>query len=264
MLRFKNFLKFLLWLLFFITFTSEIVKIIFELRPDVGHKSLGMANAFFWSCMFLIEIAMGGFVVYYLIKKPSRRLRLIVLSACHFTVILLLPVVLDDWSWTCLLYPWPHSLQAFDPGTPMPAFILSILIGFAIVPLITYRWGAKAFCGYLCPHGAFFSETYGRAFRSRYRGPAWIKRFLPQTYFVLMCACLIAILFSPDYILPLRSAQKLVYFFTAEFFFFVIGIPLLGGRSYCTLICPMGYFIKLIVRARPKRDVLSGQEQSQS
>ena len=162
--KFKNSLKFLLWLIFFITFASEFVKIVFELNPDFGHKPLRMANAFFWSSLFLIEMIMAGLVIYFIVKYPARRLRLIILSACHFTVILALPMLLDSWSWTCLLYPWPHSLQAFDPATPRTAFYISVFMGFAIVPLITYKWGAKAFCGYLCPHGAFFSETYGRVF----------------------------------------------------------------------------------------------------
>ena len=30
--------------------------------------------------------------------------------------------------------------------------------------------------------------------------------------------------------------------------YFVIGIPLIGGRSFCTLICPLGYEIRKIVK----------------
>jgi hypothetical protein len=250
--QYKNVFRFLLWLIFFITFVSEFVKIVFELNPDYGHRPLQMANAFFWSSLFLIEILMAGIVVYFLIKYPARRMRLLILSGCPFSVILLLPLALNNWSWTCLLYPWPHSLQAFDPTTPRVAFYLSVLIGFILVPLITYRWGAKGFCGYLCPHGAFFSETYGRAFDSHPERLQWLQRFVPQTYFVLMAVALVIVIVLPSSILPIRSIQKLVYFFTAEFFYFVIGIPLLGGRSYCQLICPMGYFVQSLVRYKIK------------
>jgi len=117
--QYKNVFRFLLWVIFFITFVSEFVKIVFELNPDYGHRPLQMANAFFWSSLFLIEILMAGIVVYFLIKYPARRMRLLILSVCHFSVILLLPVVLNNWSWTCLLYPWPHFLQAFDPLFPV-------------------------------------------------------------------------------------------------------------------------------------------------
>lgn len=244
------FLKFMLWLLFFITFAGELVKIVFELNPNTGHKTLSMANAFFWSSLFLVEMIMAGFVVYFMIKYPVRRIRLAVLSLCHFSVILLLPVILNNWSWTCLLYPWPHTFQAFDPGTPRVAFFISTVAGFIFVPLITFKWGAKAFCGYICPHGAFYSETYGRAFPSNYRKINWVGRFLPPLYFALMTIGLAAILLMPESISPVRSVQKMAFFFTAELFFFVIGVPLLGGRSYCSLICPMGYFVKLIVRAK--------------
>jgi polyferredoxin len=211
-----------------------------------------MANAFFWSRLFLIGKRMAGIVVHFMIKYPTRRMRLLILSVCHFSVILFLPMVLNNWSWTCLLYPWPHSLQAFDPATPRLAFYLSVLIGFILVPLITYRWGAKGFCGYLCPHGAFFSETYGRVFDSHQERLHWLRHFVPQTYFALMAVALLLAIVLPSSILQIRSIQKLVYFFTAEFFYFAVGIPLLGGRSYCRLVCPMGYFVGSLVRYKIK------------
>jgi polyferredoxin len=68
-----------------------------------------------------------------------------------------------------------------------------------------------------------------------------------------MTLALFSILFKPALIIPLRSVQKYVYFMTAEFFYFVIAIPLLGGRSYCRLICPMGYLMKRIVRLKRRR-----------
>lgn len=248
----KKLLKIILWFIFFVTFSAEFAKIIFELNPDYGHKSLKVANAFFWSSLLLIEIVMGGLVIYYIKHYPSRRLRLLMLSLCHFSVILVLPMVFDDWSWTCLLYPWPHSLQAFDPATPAVALYISLLVGFIVVPVLTVKFGAKGFCGYICPHGAFFSETYGRIFPSRPTRLSKVSGIIPPIYFALMVCSLAIILVIPDTIVPLRTLQKLVYFFTAEFFFFVIGVPLLGGRSYCRIICPMGYFVLLLVRIKRK------------
>ncbi|MCK5421917.1 MAG: 4Fe-4S binding protein, partial [Deltaproteobacteria bacterium] len=210
----------------------------------------GWTNAFFWSSLFLMEIIMAGMMIYYIVRYPARRKRLITLSICHFSVILLLPTLLDDWSWTCLLYPWPHSFQVFDPATPKTAFAISLFVGFILVPFITYKWGARGFCGYLCPHGAFFSETYGRAFASHPKRLEWAKDYIPPIFFALMVFGLIVILFKPGMIIPIRSIQKFAYFFSAEFFYFVIGIPLIGGRSYCRLICPMGYFIRILVRLK--------------
>lgn len=251
-MRLKKTLLFLLWFLFFVTFTSEIVKIVFDLSPDTGHQSLGMAHAFFWSCLLLIELTMGGLVIYFWIKHPKRRTRLMVLTVCHFTVILVLPMLLNDWSWTCLLYPWPHSLQCFDPATPRSAMLISLGIGFLAVPLMSYKWGARAFCGYLCPHGAFFSETYGRLFPRRPGKFIKLGRIIPPVYLAFMAAALISIICVPESIGPIRTSQKLTYFITAEFLYFVIGIPLLGGRSYCVMICPMGYFIGRILAIKPR------------
>ncbi len=252
MISARGYLKFLLWLLFFITFTFELVKILFELGPATGHQKLGWANAFFWSSLFLMEMVMAGMVIYYLVKYPARRIRLIILACCHFSVILLLPTVFNDWSWTCVLYPWPHSLQAFDPATPKPAFALSLVVGFMLAPFLSYKWGMKGFCGYICPHGAFFSETYGRIFPSRPDTLKWVERFVPPFYFAFMTIALAGIMVMPTLIDPLRSVQKLLYFITAEFFYFVIAIPLLGGRSYCRIICPMGYLLKRIVRLKTR------------
>ena len=248
----RGYLKFLLWLLFFITFTFELVKVLFEPGPVTGHQKLGWANAFFWSSLFLMEMVMAGMVIRYLVKYPARRKRLITLSACHFSVILLLPTLFNDWSWTCVLYPWPHSLQAFDPATPKPALALSLVVGFVLAPFLSYKWGMKGFCGYICPHGAFFSETYGRIFPSHPKKLKWVERYVPPIYFTLMALALVSIVLKPELIVPLRSVQKRVYFVTAEFFYFVIAIPLIGGRSYCRLICPMGYLMKRIVRLKRK------------
>ncbi len=248
-MKVKQTARFLLWFLFFVTFTTECVKILFEFGPSGGHKPPESTYAFFWTCLLLIELVMAGLIVYAVIRYPARRARLLCLAAAHFTVILVLPMLLGDWSWTCLLYPWPHSLQCFDPATPRAALVISLAVGLVAVPLMTYRWGIRAFCGYLCPHGAFFSETYGRLFPGKPVRSGKATRIIPPLYFALMTAALAFILFRPDYTDPIRTAQKLSYFFTAEFFYFVIGIPLLGGRSYCMLVCPMGYFIKML----PKR-----------
>jgi polyferredoxin len=163
-----------------------------------------------------------------------------------------LPTLLNDWSWTCVLYPWPHSLQAFDPATPKPAFALSLVVGFILAPFLSYKWGMKGFCGYICPHGAFFSETYGRVFSSHPQRLHWFSKWVPPLYFALMTLALVGIVLVPEVIVPLRSVQKHIYFMTAEFFYFVIAIPLIGGRSYCRIICPMGYLMKRIVQLKKR------------
>jgi polyferredoxin len=77
-----------------------------------------------------------------------------------------------------------------------------------------------------------------------------------------MVFALLVIAVAPALVVPMRSVQKFVYFSTAEFFYFVIGIPLLGGRSYCRLICPMGYWVRLMVRFKRgwKAGTLSRQQ----
>jgi hypothetical protein len=182
MKKFKTYLKFFLWFLFFLAFSFEFMKIVFEFTPAVGHQKLSWANASFWTSLLLIEMIMAGMVLYHLVRHPARRKRLFILSLCHFSVILLFPTLFNDWSWTCVLYPWPHSLRAFDPATPKEAFMISLLVGFFLAPLLTYKWGMKGFRGYVYPHGAFFSETYGRVFTIHPIRFAWAKNFIPPFF----------------------------------------------------------------------------------
>lgn len=248
----KRLAKISLWLLFTITFLSEFMIIVVELHPTEKFAKSGTLNAFFWSSLLMIEIIMAGLVVYYFIKHPPRRFRLATLSICHFSAILALPLIFHDWSWVGILYPWPHTLQAFDPSTPKIVFWLSLSIGFIVIPMLTIKWGVNGFCGHVCPHGAFFSETYGRLFRPHPKRLRNIGRYFPAVYFALMAIGLIGIFVIPSSVEQIRNIQKMTFFSTAELFYFVIGIPLIGGRSYCTLMCPLGFMIRQIVKIRNK------------
>lgn len=66
------------------------------------------------------------------------------------------------------------------------------------------------------------------------------------TIFFLMTIALLIILIIPEAVTPIRRFQKIVFLITAELLYFVILVPLVGGRSYCNLICPLGYAIKHI------------------
>jgi len=248
----RKWAKISLWLLFTITFMTEFIKIVIELHPTEKFEKTGMISAFFWSSLFLIEIIMAGLIIYYFIKHPPRRFRLATLSISHFSVILALPLIFHDWSWTAILYPWPHTLQAFDPATPKTVLWISLVIGFIAIPLLTIKWGVNGFCGHVCPHGAFFSETYGRLFKPHPKRLQKIGHYFPLVYFGLMTVGLIVILTNPSSVESIRNIQKMAFFSTAELFYFIIGIPLIGGRSYCMLMCPLGFAIRQIVKIRNK------------
>lgn len=247
MVHSKRIVKILIWMIFLSATVLGLLRIINDIIPGtLDIDKAKTVSAFYYSGLLLVEIVLAVCAIYYFVKKPSRRTRLIPLSICHFTVILALPLTFNDWTYTAILYPWPHTLQAFDAKTSPTIMWLSLLVGFGIIPLISNVWGRKAFCGYICPHGAFISETYGRIFKQHPRRLILLNKFVPPIYFLLMTVALLILLILPETLTTIRHFQKIVFLITAELLYFVILVPLVGGRSYCNLICPLGYAIKYI------------------
>lgn len=240
----KQIFRILIWIVFLSASTLGLLRIILPNWLDI--ETAKIISYFYWSGLLLVEIVLAVLVVYFFVKKPSRRTRLVTLSICHFTVFLVLPLALNDWTYTAILYPWPHTLQAFDDETSKTILWLSLFVGFGMIPLISYIWGRKAFCGYICPHGAFISETYGRIFKQHPERLVILNKIVPPIYFSLMTVALLVILILPETLTPVRSFQKVVFLITAELLYFIVLVPLVGGRSYCNLICPLGYAIKQI------------------
>lgn len=241
-----------LWLSFCIVFGLELLRLVFAWRPttEPAHERIvKLLTAGYFSSLLVLELLMAALVVYFFVRYPTRRWRLACLSICHFTTILALPIALGNWSWVAILYPWPHTLMAFDPATSSLFFWISMVIGFGIVPGMTFFWGRQAFCGYVCPHGAFYAETYGRCFHQHMNRVRPFDKILPPLCFGLMSAALVGILLFPAMLPQVRTVEKMAFFGAAELFYFVVGIPLIGGRSYCRLFCPLGYAIRLIDKA---------------
>jgi polyferredoxin len=67
-----------------------------------------------------------------------------------------------------------------------------------------------------------------------------------------MVLALLAIIFFPSTLTLIRTTHKMLFFIFSQVLFFTIGIPLIGARSYCTHICPLGYEIGLIVQLKKR------------
>ena len=183
-------------------------------------------------------------------KYPARRIRLLSLLFFHFVGVLVIPMATKNFTTMAILFPWPLTLTAFDRAAPHAILIASLFVGFLVIPIITRRWGAKAFCGYVCPLGGFYSESFGRLFNPKPGKLKWLRKWGPPINFILMLAALAAILLIPATLDPIRTVQKQVFFLLSQVLYFVIGIPLVGARSYCTHLCPLGLEINWIARLK--------------
>jgi len=243
-------LKFALWLFVSSIFVADLVKMVLDLSLVSGSVHQRFLTHFFRSSFFLFELIMGGMIVYFCVKHPERRWRLLSISIFHYVSVLILPLATRDFTWMAVLYPWPMTLLAFDPKTTVLVSTLSIIVGFIVVPAVTLAWGAKGFCGYVCPHGAFYSEAYGRLFAApRGRLPR-LRSYFPPLYFLAMTVALVAILLHPSALEPVRQTQKVAFFLTSQMFYMIFGIPLIGARSYCTHFCPIGFEVRHLLRLK--------------
>jgi polyferredoxin len=248
----KKICKFLFWLLFFAAFLFDAYILIAKMAPDHQHSHQFMMNMLFRTVFLIIEIIIIGMAVYYIIKRPKRRPRLISLMSFNILSVVVLPMITRDFAWMGALLPWPITLMAFDPRTSTVLSFFSMIFGFVVVPLLTIKFGAKGFCGYICPLGGLYSETYGRLFHNPPGRLRRLGRIIPPIYFSLMTVSLFLIFYDSSLFPPIRRLQIISLFLTSHFFFFVIGIPFIGSRSFCTLICPLGYEIRKIVKIKNK------------
>ncbi len=65
-----------------------------------------------------------------------------------------------------------------------------------------------------------------------------------------MTAALAVIFIMPSSLEPMRNIQKVVSFLTSQFFYLIIGVPLIGPRSYCTHFCLIGYEVKSLIKIK--------------
>jgi polyferredoxin len=242
---------------------ADLLSIIldFSLVSDSAHQKF--LKAFFRSSFGVFELIMGGLIIYFMVKYPKKRVRLMSVTFFHYISVLVLPIAFRDFTWMAVLYPWPHTLLAFDPKTTVIVSTLSLIVGFIVVPVITIKWGAKGFCGYVCPHGAFYSEAYGRLFVSHPGKLKIVRKYFPPLYFLAMAVALGAIIFTPSVLEPVRQIQKVAFFLISQFIYLIVAVPLIGPRSYCTHFCPIGYEVRTLVRLKrsflKRQDSISGK-----
>ncbi len=82
----------------------------------------------------------------------------------------------EYWRAFGLILAWPLFIWNVFTAQPMWTWlIISLVQTFVIIPLIIYRWGKGAYCGFICSCGAM-AETLGDSHRQKMpHGPIWNK-----------------------------------------------------------------------------------------
>jgi polyferredoxin len=163
------------------------------------------------------------------------------------------------------LQPWNIEYLLEHPGR-LGVFMVvwGAAMSFVAVPLLTYRFGKRWYCSWVCGCGGL-AETLGDSWRhlsSKSRTSWWIERIVIYGVLVLVVVTtvLLWINYSTDgrvFAAASGSMSKWYGFYIGALFSGVVGVgfyPLLGSRVWCRFGCPMaailGIFQKFFSRFR--------------
>jgi NosR/NirI family nitrous oxide reductase transcriptional regulator len=173
----------------------------------------------------------------------------------------------EYWRAFGLVLAWPLFVWNFFTGEPMTWWlVIGGVQTFAIIPLLVWRWGKGAYCGWICSCGAL-AETLGDTERHKMpHGPRWNRlNLLGQV--ILAIITLLFVARAITWTVPgsaVGRAARVVYdtFFYSHAIYdyyhvvdlFLAGIVGLGlyfwfsGRVWCRFACPLAALMHIYAR----------------
>ena len=270
--------------------------------------SLGQPS-FYYSLLYCLCVAGFGWARIRRRRTPYVRVQTVTLALIQAVPLFLLPYVLLPWAghngwfaegrfltpaadalfpasewaehgreyWRTLgfILAWPLFLWNVFTHQPMWAWLgISLVQTFVLIPLIVWRWGKGAYCGWICSCGAL-AETMGDAHRQKMpHGPAYNRLNLVGQV-VLVLALVLLALRTVGWLLPQDHWVNAVYMgafmgkstgwenlpFPLSFLNYVRSVDLLlagivgvgfywhfSGRVWCRFACPLAALMHIYAR----------------
>lgn len=177
----------------------------------------------------------------------------------------------EYWRASGLILAWPLFIWNVFTSQPMAWWLaISFAQTFVIIPLIIWRWGKGAYCGWVCSCGAL-AETVGDTQRHKMpHGPVW-NRLNMVGQVVLLAAMILLVLRITTWISPktafaagLQKAYsgllnswsvlgvQLNYYHVVDILLAgIIGVGLyfwFSGRVWCRFACPLAALMHIYAR----------------
>ncbi|MHC4216899.1 MAG: NAD(P)-binding domain-containing protein [Planctomycetota bacterium] len=175
----------------------------------------------------------------------------------------------EYWRSVGFILAWPLLPWNVFSGDPMLLWLaISLVQTFVIIPLLVWRWGKGAYCGWICSCGAL-AETMGDAHRHKMpHGPIWNRlNMIGQLFLVFALALLLLRVVSwllPGWY-PVEAAfWALLYggggpplklmsyeWFVDLLFAGILGVAFyfwLSGRVWCRFACPLAALMHIYAR----------------
>jgi len=154
---------------------------------------------------------------------------------------------------------WPLFIWNVFTDQPMWTWLaISLVQTFVLIPLIVWKWGKGAYCGWICSCGAL-AETLGDAHRHKMpHGPLWNRVNLVGQVLLAICFALFA-LRALSWIAPDIPGLAPAFYAIRQQYYHVVDIGLAGivgvgfyfwfsGRVWCRFACPLAALMHVYAR----------------
>lgn len=242
----------------------------------LGSQVLGRSMGFWYTFLYSLTITIFGLRRILLRKTRYITLQTSSLILIQIIPLFLLPEFILPWMGQKGFIPtWIH--QEFFPGDSFwrsygfvlawPLFVWNLIIGepttgwlilsllqtFVIIPLLVWKWGKGAYCGWICSCGGL-AETLGDEYRTTaWHGPA-SRAFEHSGQIILFIAFgltlwnLVLPTFGQAAFSHLRDGYKV---FVDVIMAGVLGVGVyffLSGRFWCRFLCPLAALMHIYTR----------------
>jgi NosR/NirI family transcriptional regulator, nitrous oxide reductase regulator len=161
-----------------------------------------------------------------------------------------------------LILAWPLNVYNIFTTAPIWGWLaIGFVQTFVLIPILVYKWGKGAYCGWVCSCGAL-AETMGDTQRRKMpHGPFW-NRVDMVGQVILAVAFLLLVLRIVGWILPdsfadrifptLLSGKPVGYKWVVDIFLGgIIGVGFyfkFSGRIWCRFACPLAALMHVYAR----------------
>lgn len=174
----------------------------------------------------------------------------------------------EYWRAYGFIFAWPLMAWNWFTDAPMWGWlILGSIQTFVIIPLIVYRWGKGAYCGWICSCGAL-AETLGDTHRHKMpHGPFWNRlNMIGQGFLGFAVVLMVLRVVGWMHFVPGSDAAAHVFKYLAKgdglpifnyayfvdlLFAGVLGVGLyfhFSGRVWCRFACPLAALMHIYAR----------------
>ena len=169
----------------------------------------------------------------------------------------------EYWRAFGLILAWPLFFWNVFTEQPMWTWLaISFVQTFVLIPLIIFRWGKGAYCGWICSCGAL-AETLGDAHRNKMpHGPRWNRFnmlgqvFLGMAFFLLITRSLAwafpGSVFGGAFEYVFRQMPVFNYVWFVDLLWAgIIGVGFywhFSGRVWCRFACPLAALMHIYTK----------------